>query len=938
MNRRTLIYASLLAIALLLFIGCSASNPVDTAPEDITNNSEFNSSILVSDRNIGQNPIEGTGLIGVFNARIELDSLSGEFAPIRTSASEDVLEIVDITNFLLLTPCFDCINLKSVALNSDGNLVLEIGIKHPFRAPDLLYPPTAQNRADLHVFNIEGTIILEGNPADTTTCSNMGTTVGPIVLANADGYSPYLDLVIEPILPTAANVHPYILHFDNFSNGNFWRSNECGFADIVNPVGNLVMKQGSDWDYKEYEFNLNNLTEPFEFIYAVGCTYGISAENRGVRLTPIYRIPQFNKKAAAKVYVSEIIEEPPHGFVAGDTLSSETLVIHVLDMNYGVAVGDGIDEMRFASNIVDIEVEIPGVTSGLVTLANPTPTGGSAKNPLDPLSFEVTLTNGLGAYEGIYSGLIKVTDSYPPAVNVDIPGDGISRVDPTQSPLDGLFDITEFATYAGFSVGVDHANEVPVACFVTNLPPGFDPYENQTIAFDATCSTDSDGLIILYEWDFDYDGMTFNIDDNGLIVEHAYSIAGDYTVALRVTDDGIPAETNIDTQDLSVIVEPPIAFSENTVVINDVLASDVLNMYGIPVGMHYVDSHGDSIYAAAISNETPANIYCVRSEDNGTTWISPPGQVNSSSTGSFESMSLKLTDSGYADITWITLGGFYNDIYFSRATSGYTFSSENTIETAMLAGMVSHSVYDDNVIYTTYSNLGMGFTFDVVVATSTDEGANWSTPVNIAESAGSTLNEEEFSVTTETDGYGTLHVVYVDDASAEIRYTQSTDQGASFSSYVLVASISGYTNFDRIYYSLSIDVSDDGNDIYVAYRAEDTGVDHIYCASSDNGGASFTSTLVDDATGNCDKPCLVLDKYGWIYIVYLDNQNDRDVRMTKSIDKSTTWEASLLVNNDGAGAAQRAPSITVDDELRIHVFFKDDRAVPDTFDLYYAQG
>lgn len=937
MNNRTLIYFSLLTIALLLFIGCSGSNPVDTAPADIEIDSEFNSSILVSDRDVDENPIGGTGLIGVFQAHIELDSLSGEFTPIRTSASQDVLEIVDITNFLLLTPCFDCINLESIAFNSDGNLVLEIGIKHPFRAPDLLYPPTAQNRADLHVFNIEGTIILEGNPADTTTCSNMGATVGPIVLANADGYSPYLDAVIEPIMPTAANIHPYILHFDNFSNGNFSASNEHGFADIVNPIGNLVMKQGSDWDYKEYEFNLNNLTEPFEFIYAVGCTYGISAENRDVRLTPEYRIPQFNKKAAAKVYVSEIINESTYGFVAGNTLSSETLVIHVLDMSDGVAVGDGIDEMKFASNIVDIEAELPGVASGFVTLPNPTPTGGSPRNPLDPLSFEVTFTNDLGASEGIYAGLIKVTDSYPPAVNVGISGDGISRVGPANPPLDGLFDITEFATYAGFTVDVIHANEAPVACFVNNLPSGFDPYENQTITFDGTCSTDSDGLIVIYAWDFDYDGTTFNVDDLGLIVEHAYGTAGDYTVALRVTDDGIPAETNIDTQDLTVIVEPVIAFSVNEVVINDVFTDDGIKAYGVPVGLHYVDSFEDVIYAAAITNETPSNIFCVRSEDNGTTWITPPGQVNSSSTGLFESVSLKMTSSGYVDITWVMFH-LLSEIYYSRATSGYTFSPENIIETASFASMVSHSVYDDNIIYVTYSAFVSTPDFDVLLLTSTDGGVNWSSPVNIAESASPTPDPDasEFTVTTETDADGTLHVVYIDDASAEIRYSQSSDQGASFSNYVPVATINNYV---LGYYSLSIDVSADGEDIYVAYKSEDAGIMNIYCASSDNGGASFTSTLVDDElSGNCDLPCLVLDKYGWVYIVYLDYQNNRDVRMTKSIDKNTTWEASLLVNNDGTGAAQRAPSITVDDELRIHVFFKDDRVVSDTFDLYYAQG
>ena len=939
MNIRTKFNLFLPVFLFLLFsISCSGSSPVDTPSAENINNLDFDSSLLISDRDTNGSPVGGTGLLGVFQAHIDIKTLRGDFTPIRTTASEDVLEVVDITNFLLLAPCFDCINFKSVSMNSDNNLVLEIGIKHPFRAPDLLYPPTAQNRADLHVFNVEGIIILEGDASDTTACQYMEITVGPVVLANADGYSPYLDSVIDPIYPTAANVHPYILHFDNFTKGNFFRANECGFDDIVNPVGNLVMKQGSDWDYKEYEFHLDNLTEPFDFIYAVGCTYGISAESKGVRLTPTYRIPQFNKKAATKVYVSEIIDVPPLGFVGGDALTSETLVIHVLDMNYGVAVGEDLDEMRFASNIVDIKVEIPSVVNGLVTISNPIPTGGSSRNPLDPLTFEITLDNDLAAVEGIYTGLVKVTDSYPVDINVAVDGDGISRVSPNQSPLDGLFDIPEFATYAGFSVDVARANEVPDACFVNNLPSGFDPYKNQTITFDATCSTDIDGSIVLYEWDFEYSAPTFTVDDTGLIVEHAYSTAGDYTIALRVTDDGSPPESDIETQDLTVIVEPPVAFGTNEIVINGVYVDDSIGYFAIPVGSHYADSHGDTIYAVAISDDSPSDVFCVRSDDKGATWITPAGQVNSSAPALMESVSLKLTNSGYADVAWICFD-FMGKVYHSRAMSAYNFSTDVLIDEPMLGSMISHSVYGDNIIYTTYLELGPMFNFDVVVTTSTDEGANWSTPVNIAESAGSISNEEEFSVTTETDDNGTLHAVYIDDASGEIRYTQSTDQGTSFSSYVPVATINGYSPLIRLYFSLSIDVSADGDDIYVAYKTEDAGVMQIWCASSiNNGGSSFTLKRVDDATTNCDKPCIVLDEYGWVYIVYLDGLNNRDVRVTKSRDKNTTWDASLLVNNDGTGAAQRAPSITVDDELKIHVFFKDNRVVSSTFDLYYSQG
>ncbi len=40
-----------------------------------------------------------------------------------------------------------------------------------------------------------------------------------------------------------------------------------------------------------------------------------------------------------------------------------------------------------------------------------------------------------------------------------------------------------------------------------------------------------------YEWDFDYDGVNFDVDATGPTVAHTYTAAGVYTVALRATDD-----------------------------------------------------------------------------------------------------------------------------------------------------------------------------------------------------------------------------------------------------------------------------------------------------------------------------------------------------------------------------------------------------------------
>ena len=52
-------------------------------------------------------------------------------------------------------------------------------------------------------------------------------------------------------------------------------------------------------------------------------------------------------------------------------------------------------------------------------------------------------------------------------------------------------------------------------------------------AFDASASTDSDGTVASYSWDFG-DGTA---PGSGATASHSYAVAGDYTVTLTVTDD-----------------------------------------------------------------------------------------------------------------------------------------------------------------------------------------------------------------------------------------------------------------------------------------------------------------------------------------------------------------------------------------------------------------
>jgi hypothetical protein len=70
----------------------------------------------------------------------------------------------------------------------------------------------------------------------------------------------------------------------------------------------------------------------------------------------------------------------------------------------------------------------------------------------------------------------------------------------------------------------------PTASF-TYYPP--QPFENETVTFDASSSTPNGGTIVSYEWNFD-DGNITTMSEP--IIVHTYSNAATYNVILNVTD------------------------------------------------------------------------------------------------------------------------------------------------------------------------------------------------------------------------------------------------------------------------------------------------------------------------------------------------------------------------------------------------------------------
>lgn len=105
------------------------------------------------------------------------------------------------------------------------------------------------------------------------------------------------------------------------------------------------------------------------------------------------------------------------------------------------------------------------------------------------------------------------------------------------------------------SKGLTESPPVAMAGGDQDVPPGV----NVSFNGSASYHTDLTKAIVLYQWDYDFDGATFDVDATGPMVTKAggFTLPSGvsdkvYTVALRVTDNNSPALTARDTLAVTV--------------------------------------------------------------------------------------------------------------------------------------------------------------------------------------------------------------------------------------------------------------------------------------------------------------------------------------------------------------------------------------------------
>jgi PKD repeat protein len=116
----------------------------------------------------------------------------------------------------------------------------------------------------------------------------------------------------------------------------------------------------------------------------------------------------------------------------------------------------------------------------------------------------------------------------------------------------------------GLTLDPAGSNRAPNGGFTISQNPA---KTSTSISFDGSVSNDPDGLIAKYEWDFDGNGSFETNSGSKAVTTHSYSAEGEYTVRLRVTDNG--GATDVAVRTLTIInnLPPTASFTTTPAVI-----------------------------------------------------------------------------------------------------------------------------------------------------------------------------------------------------------------------------------------------------------------------------------------------------------------------------------------------------------------------------------
>jgi PKD repeat protein len=388
-----------------------------------------------------------------------------------------------------------------------------------------------------------------------------GTSTSPTA-ETYRGAAPFSEPESQAVHEFSAGIHPTVLISNHTFTENGWWLRQPGFngdffpqgptGDPVEPTGAITpdepaMKALGDamgdegppdnpalgatgWP-SDLGWLLGDITGATEdWNYFSQGTYGYTPEARGSDFHSLYAAQVVQEYEGDPAHTGEGVRE---AFLLAGEEANDT-------DNHGVLVGTGPPgaTLRLHKEFESTEHPARG---------NPPPT--------HPEVLDSTITVPA---DGTYEWHVMPSDR-PQIPASPAPAGDEEWTMTCERPGQGTFGPVQVEVARGQQVSVDWGSPVCGTDPVVNVPPvaGFTvlppaPVAGEEITFTST-STDSDGAIETTEWDLDDDGM-FD-DATGPVATTTFPTAGNYEVAVRVTDDD--GDSDVDTKVIQVAAAPP---------------------------------------------------------------------------------------------------------------------------------------------------------------------------------------------------------------------------------------------------------------------------------------------------------------------------------------------------------------------------------------------
>jgi len=535
-------FYNLLAGLVIIFIsiGCSSgsNHSTPTIPENLQDG-------LIS--SAPDYMVNTRGVFGAWEVIVDTQTLSAEILPSRNASAIGDIFDADLSQFLEISPCANCVSLGNIFVDTYGNINIEMYMRHPF--------PNPTARPDLNGFDIRGIYIL---PSDLTDANIDVLLPGDVTedaswsmrMLNPDGYTSHFDELASDeryfVAGTSVvgNLNPFLRFFEDYTTPVF---------DPALPHGWNVMPVGSMNYARTAIFSPDN-NSLFRFYFVADMAYGQSAVLAN-RMAPQYYLPAFNRTEPWRVeYWLENNTLDNH-----DDLSTADVIVQVFDWQQGATVDAGYPDpanlsgIPAQSNVLRVELSAPGLQDDPLVQTSPVLGTGS---PTDPLQYEFTVTN---TNQWDWTPAVALL-----AIRDDLYGQAYpsGRMAVPESPAGfpyATLDILDYSLYMPIYLNFERADSIYEDTHeIFGDHEVYIPFEDQ-VALEHSISgyrttlhprffMDPGGNKFQYRWDYDYDGLTFDIDGSGNpSPEIEFTTPGRHDVGLRIRTNSVPPQEYIYT-------------------------------------------------------------------------------------------------------------------------------------------------------------------------------------------------------------------------------------------------------------------------------------------------------------------------------------------------------------------------------------------------------